>query len=137
MTSVELHLRIVGLMLLLLVPVNLAAARRFNWRQEIGQLSLFTRQVFVVHMAFILLILVLFAGLCLGFTRELTTPSPLARGVLGGLTVFWAARLACQWLYYDVAVWRGNRFNTVVHVVFTATWAYFVGTFGYALYRVC
>ena len=131
--NAELHLRIVGLLLLLLAALNLYVPRRFGWAAELQRLSLFTRQVFVVHAGFIILTLVLFGLLSLGLAEALLERSVLAQGVLAGLTLFWLARLLVQWLFYDERLWRGNRFNTTAHLVFTGLWAYFVSTYAYAL----
>jgi len=131
--NAELHLRIVGLLLLLLCVMNLYVPRRFRWKEEMASLSLLNRQIFLVHSAFIILILLMFATLVLGFTRQLLEPTPLARVILAGLASFWFARLLVQWFYYDFSIWRGNRFNTIMHFVFTGVWIYFVGTFAAAL----
>ena len=131
--NAELHLRIVGLLLLLLAALNLYVPRRFGWAVELRRLSLLTRQVFVVHAGFIVLTLVLFGLLSLALPGELLERSALARAVLAGLTLFWLARLLVQWLVYDARLWRGNRFNTVAHLAFTGLWSYFVATYAYAL----
>jgi hypothetical protein len=39
-----------------------------------------------------------------------------------------------QWFYYSPAVWRGNRFNTTMHCVFSAAWVYMTTTFAAALW---
>jgi len=35
---------------------------------------------------------------------------------------------------YDASLWRGNRFNTLVHRLFTALWTYLVGAYAGALF---
>jgi hypothetical protein len=133
MTHPELHLRIVGVLLLLLVALNFYVPRRFNWRTELAALSLLNRQIMQVHAAFICVILVMFAALVLFFTRDLLEPTRLARATLAALAIFWFLRLLTQWFVYDRRLWRGRRFETTVHFVFTSVWAYFAATFGYAL----
>ena len=132
--AIELHLRVVGVLLLVLVAINvLAVPRRLGWRREMAGLSLVNRQIFQVHAAFICLVLAMFAGLTLLLPRELLAPTTLARAVLGGLTGFWLARLLVQWFVYDPSLWRGKRFETAVHVAFTGLWLYFTATFATAL----
>jgi hypothetical protein len=133
MTNVELHLRIVGVLLLALVALNVYVPRRFNWREELERLSLLNRQIFQVHAAFICVILVMFALLSLFYPRELLEPTPLARAVLAGLAGFWILRLLTQWFVYDRRLWRGRRFETTVHLVFSGVWTYFAATFAAAL----
>src|SRR4051812_18692773 len=78
----ELHLRIVGVLLLALVALNLYVPRRFNWRDELRALSLLNRQIFQVHAAFICIMLAMFAALALFYSSDLLEPTPLARAVL-------------------------------------------------------
>jgi hypothetical protein len=121
-------------LLLLLAALNLYVPRRFGWAAELQRLSLFTRQVFVVHAGFIVLTLVLFGLLSLALADELLEPSSLARAVLAGLTLFWLARLLVQWLFYDRSLWRGKTLETSVHVTFTLVWLYFTATYSAALW---
>ena len=132
--NLELHLRIVGSIMLMLVLLNLYVPRRFAWRQELRRLSLFTRQVFIVHAGFILFTLTMFGVLSLAFTSALLEPTRLGRLVLGGLALFWLARLIVQWCVYSPALWRGKRFETTVHFVFTGLWIYFCSTYAAALW---
>jgi hypothetical protein len=37
-----------------------------------------------------------------------------------------------QWCFYSPAIWRGDRFNTAVHWLFSATWVYVTGVFATA-----
>lgn len=136
MTAPELHLRIVGVLMLLLIVMNVVdVPRRFRWKEQMASLSLLNRQVFQVHAAFICIVLGLFAALVLLLPRELMQPTALARAVLGGIGLFWFLRLLTQWFIYDWSTWRGNRFYTVMHFAFTGLWIYFVATFAYALCR--
>ena len=135
MTAIELHLRVVGVLLLLLVAINVFdVPRRFDWKRELASLSLINRQIFRVHAAFICIMLLMFAGLTLLLPRELLAPTPLARAVLGGLGAFWFIRLLTQWFVYDRRIWRGKRFETVMHIAFSGLWLYFTGTFAWAMW---
>ncbi|MEA2735412.1 MAG: hypothetical protein QOE14_1863 [Humisphaera sp.] len=131
----ELHLRIVGVLLLALIALNFYVPRRFNWKTELASLSLVNRQIFQVHAGFICVILTMFAVLVLFFTRDLLEPTRLARAVLAALAIFWFVRLLTQWFVYDRSLWRGRRFETIVHLVFTGVWTYFSATFAYALFH--
>jgi hypothetical protein len=88
-----------------------------------------------VHAGFIVLVILLMAGLALGMPRDLMTPSRLSRAVLGGMALFWFIRLMVQWFYYDQRIWRGHRFNTIMHFLFTGVWCYLAGAFGFALWQ--
>lgn len=129
------HLKMVGLLQLLLAFAHLFFPRRFAWREELARLSLLNRQMFLVHCFFIVLTLVLFGVLSLGFTGLLMERTPLAKVVLTGLCVFWLARLVVQFFVYDSKLWRGNRFNTMAHVLFSLLWGYYTVTYVWALWH--
>ena len=132
--NIELHLRIVGVLLFALLGLNFVLPRRFNWREELSRLSPINRQIFIVHAIFIALLLAMFGTLSLLFAPLLTAPGPLAKLVLAGLALFWLVRLLAQWFIYDSALWRGKRFETSVHVLFTLVWAYFTATYSVAFW---
>lgn len=133
--TLELHLRIIGILLLMLALLNVFVPRRFGWGAEIQRLTLFTRQVFVVHCFFIILTLAMMGLLSLLFAPALLQRTPLTTAILGALAFFWLARLFIQFFYYSPALWRGNRFNTAMHVVFSCAWIYFSAVYSLAWFQ--
>jgi hypothetical protein len=133
--NIRLHLEIVGALLMLLGLSHALMGRYFGWTSELARVSLFTRQVFEVHTFFIGLLLVLLGACSFFYAGALLEPSPLSRALLAGMVLFWLCRLTCQWFVYDSALWRGNRFRTVMHVVFSVFWIYMVLTYAAALHR--
>jgi len=129
-----LHLRLTGVVMASLVVVNLFVPRRFNWREEMSRLSLLNRQIFQAHSVFLVLTLALFAALLLTSSAALLEPSRLSRAILVGLTIFWGLRMLMQWWFYSPLIWRGHRFNTVMHCVFSAVWVYVTSVFAVALW---
>lgn len=128
------HLHVGGLAMASLVIVNLFVPSRFHWREEMARLSLVNRQIFQVHTVFLVLILALFSTLLLTCASELLEPSRLSRAILLGLTIFWGLRMAVQWCFYSSELWRGHRFNTIVHVAFSVLWVYLTSVFAVALW---
>ena len=135
--NLSLHLKVAGILLLGLAVAHLYFPKRFGWRAELEKVSLLTRQIFYVHCFFICLLLVMMGLLSAVWTDELIRPSPLARVVLAGLTIFWGTRLVIQWFIYDAKLWRGDRFNTAMHILFTILWSYYVCVYAAALWRQC
>lgn len=129
--TLELHLRIAGALLLLLSVIHLPMPRELGWKEDLAKLTLVNRQVFLVHTAFIVLTLVLMGTLALVYAEELAAPGRLARAVLGGLAIFWGARLFTQQFVYDRSLWLGNARYTAIHVVFTLLWLYLTAVFGW------
>ena len=128
------HLRVVGVVMASLVVVNLVVPRLFHWREEMSRLSLLNRQIFQAHNVFLILTLALFSALLLTSGAALLEPTRLSRAVLAGLTVFWGLRMLMQWYFYSPLIWRGHRFNTVMHYVFSVTWVYVTTVFAAALW---
>lgn len=118
------HLRAVGLVMAMLVAVNLGVPSQFHWKEELSRVSLLNRQIFQAHTVFIILLLALCSALFLTCAEALLQPTRLSRAVLGGLTIFWGLRMLMQWFFYSPEVWRGHRFNTMMHGVFSLTWIY-------------
>jgi hypothetical protein len=131
--NLRLQLEIAGALLIALGLGHAFFDRYFGWKGELARVSLLTRQVFQVHTFFIGLLLVLFGACSLFYADALLEPVPLSRALLAGMALFWLCRLACQWFFYDPALWRGSRFRTAMHVLFSMFWIYLVLTYGGAL----
>jgi hypothetical protein len=128
------HVRVVGTLLLLLGASHAFFNRYFGWEKELATVSLFTRRVFFVHNFFIGLGVLLGGAGSLLYADSLIQPGVLSRGLLAGMTLFWFCRLVTQFLVYDAALWRGNRFRTLMHTAFALLWCYVTATYGIALY---
>jgi hypothetical protein len=128
------HLRFIGVLMAALVVVNLFVPARFHWREEMARLSLVNRQIFQAHTVFIVLTVAMCSALLLTSADALLEPTRLSRLVLAGLTIFWGVRMLMQWCFYSPAIWRGHRFNTVMHGVFSVAWIYITATFAFALW---
>jgi hypothetical protein len=133
--SLELHLRIAGTLLILLAAAHLFFPKELGWKEDLAKLTLLNRQIFLVHVSFIVLILLLFGTLALVFAADLVAPSRLAKAVLGGLTLFWGLRLVTQQFVYDRSLWIGNRRNTVLHILASLLWCYLTVVFGWGWWR--
>src|SRR5947207_7299564 len=104
--SLRFQLKIVGASLLILAVAHAFFPRRFDWNEELRGVSLLNRQIFLVHCFFIGLILFLFGLLSLFFTDALLDRTALARLVLGGIVLFWFARLVVQFFVYHSSLWK-------------------------------
>ncbi len=133
--SLEAHLRLAGALLLLLAAVHPFFPKQLGWKDDLAKLTLLNRQIFLVHVGFIVLTLVLFGALALFFAGDLVVPSRLAAVVLAGLTLFWGLRLLTQQFIYDRSHWRGNRRNTILHILASLLWTYLTVVFGWGWWR--
>jgi hypothetical protein len=130
------HLRVVGALLLLLGMSHAFFNRYFGWERELEGVSLLTRRIFFVHTFFIGLGVVLAGAGSLLFADALLRPGALSRAILAGMAAFWFCRLLAQFLAYDSAIWRGNRFRTLMHAAFSLLWCYITATYGIAFITV-
>jgi len=135
--TLYIQLRVVGILLMLLGMSHVFFDHYFGWRKELASVSLLTRDVFFVHTFFIGLgVMMAGAGsfLC---ANALLQPTALSRAVLAGMAMFWLCRLLAQWFVYDAVIWRGDRFRTFMHVVFSGLWIYVTATYGSAFVATC
>ena len=128
-----LHLNICGWLMMVLAIIHVVFPKRFDWKKECGSLSLINRQMMYIHTFFIALVVFLMGALCVGAADDLSTTS-LGHKVSLGLFVFWGARLVIQFFGYSPELWRGKRFETIVHIVFSLLWTYFSLVFFFAYY---
>lgn len=128
------HFRVIGVVMACLVVVNVCVPKRFHWREEMARLSLINRQIFQAHAVFLVLTLALISTLLLTCGEALLEPTRLSRAILIGLTIFWTLRMVMQWGFYSPAIWRGHRFNTAMHYLFSAIWVYVSTVFAVALW---
>lgn len=94
-------LRVAGAVHLIIIGANFVLPGRVNLGANLRRLDPFVRQVFVIHHAYIIAVLGLFAALCFLYPAELAGGTGLGRFVCGFMAIFWGARLWIQLFYYD------------------------------------
>jgi hypothetical protein len=119
----DLHLKIIGWLLIILASLHFFFPKYFEWKKECGTLSPINRQMFYVHSFFIALTVFLMGLLCLTNSDELLN-TVLGRRICLGLGIFWVARLIIQFFGYSSILWKGKKFETGVHIVFLLFWIY-------------
>lgn len=119
----EIHFKIIGLLLTTLALVHGIFPKYFNWKEELKSLSMINRQMMTVHTFFIALVVFLMGLLCLTSTTELIG-TKLGKTISLGLGIFWSIRLFIQFFGYSPKLWRGKPFETVAHIFFSLLWIY-------------
>lgn len=109
--------------MILLSLVHLAFPKYFNWKQELGPLSVINRDLMVVHTFFIALVVFFIGLLCLTSAEEIVTTG-LGKKICCGLGIFWTARLFVQFFGFSSKTWKGKSFETMVHVALSIFWSY-------------
>jgi hypothetical protein len=124
----EIHLKIVGSLLILLALMHIIIPKYFKWSIELTSLTIITKQILYVHTFFIAFTVLLMGLLCINYSTALMQTS-MGRGICLGLFAFWFTRLIFQFWVYSPEVWRGKRFETTMHVLFSCLWTYFTVVF--------
>jgi hypothetical protein len=76
-----------------------------------------------VHTFFIGVTVALMGLLCLLVPNELLE-TKLGKYIAAGLCLFWLLRCLIQFFYYSSSLWRGRRFETIIHIFFSLLWIY-------------
>ncbi len=130
----ELHLKVIGCLLMSLAVVHAIFPKYFQWETELNTLSLMNRQMMKVHTFFIAFTVFLMGVLCLTSATELIETN-LGKKIAVGLGVFWTIRLLIQFFGYSKLLWKGKLFETIVHIVFSALWLYLSVVFLWIYFR--
>ncbi len=122
------HLKIIGVLLILLSLMHLVFPRYFSWKQELSSLSLINRQMMYVHTFFIALTILLIGILSFFLPQDLIT-TKLGKYISLGIGVFWGVRLYFQFFGYSSKLWKGKMFETSIHILFSTLWIYLTSVF--------
>jgi hypothetical protein len=110
----------------LVVAANLPLRRILRFREEHARLSPIVRQIHEVHHAYLLGVLLLFAGVSFAYPAELAAPG-LGRALAAAVAVFWGARVVVQRTLYGRAALRRHR---TADLLFTAVFAFLAAVYG-------
>lgn len=118
-----LQLQIIGALLMFLAAIHIGFPKYFNWKIELKSLSLINNQMMTTHTFFIALTVFLIGLLCFSSPVELIETN-LGKKISLGLGVFWLIRLVFQLFVYSPKLWKGKKFETIMHIIFTIFWVY-------------
>jgi hypothetical protein len=118
-----------GLVQIAIAAANFLLPKKLRYRQNLEKVEPFIRQVFIVHSAYIVGVLLLFAAVTLGFAPELSSGRGLGRFLAACMAMFWVCRVPLQLLYYDRALRRAHRLGDLA---FIAAALFLVAAYGAA-----
>ncbi len=119
----QIHIKTIGFLLTALALIHIIFPKYFNWNKELKSLSLINRQMMTVHTFFIAFTVFLMGLLCLTSSNELIETN-LGRKISLGLGIFWTVRLFIQFFGYSTDLWKGKKFETSMHILFSIFWIY-------------
>ncbi|OQP54439.1 hypothetical protein [Niastella populi] len=117
----EIHFKIAGVLLMVLALLHFYFPKYFNWKQELGKISLINRQIMYVHSFFIAFAVFLVGLLAFTSAGELMQTA-LGKRISLGIGIFWGARLIIQFFGYSSKLWKGKAFETTVHIMLAVFW---------------
>jgi hypothetical protein len=119
----ELLLKITGFALMALALIHLSFPKYFSWKKDLQAVSLVNKQMMYVHTFFIGVTVFLMGVFCVFCTADMIN-TRLGKQVSLGLSVFWGIRLIFQFFVYSPRLWKGKRFETAMHILFSLIWIY-------------
>ncbi|MGY8909704.1 MAG: hypothetical protein ACKVIG_07580 [Flavobacteriales bacterium] len=124
----SLQIQIIGVLLMLLALIHIGFPKYFKWKLELKSLSLINSQMMTTHTFFIALTVFLMGLLCVTSSTELIETT-LGKKISLGLGIFWLIRLFFQMFVYSSLLWKGKKFETTMHILFTLFWIYMSSLF--------
>ncbi|HXY24864.1 MAG TPA: hypothetical protein VEI73_09450 [Candidatus Acidoferrum sp.] len=92
---------------------NVFLPAKLKYQENLSRVSPIIRQIFVVHSAYIVGVVLLFAAVTFGFAGELASGHGLGRFLAAAIALFWLFRAPVQLLYYDATLRRENRWGDI------------------------
>ncbi|MFT6337997.1 MAG: hypothetical protein ACI86M_002083 [Saprospiraceae bacterium] len=121
--TLEFQMRITGILLIALSLIHVIFPKYFNWKQDLKPLSLINKQMMITHTFFIALTVLLMGLLCFSSANDLIG-TKLGKTISLGFAIFWTIRLFIQFFGYSSDLWKGKKFETVMHILFSCFWLY-------------
>ncbi len=103
MRILTLALRVAGGLQLAITFANFVLPAKLKYRENLVRVSPIIRQIFIVHSAYIVGVVLLLVTITFAFAPELASGRGLGRFLAAAIAVFWTCRLPVQLLCYDAA----------------------------------
>jgi hypothetical protein len=131
MPPLVLLLWVAGFVQIGISAANIYLPRKLRYQENLEHVAPIIRQIFFVHSAYVVGVVLLFAWISFGFANDLTSGHGLGRFLAAAMALFWLCRAPVQLLYYDASLRRSNRIGDVA---FTAAALFLATTYGAAAF---
>jgi hypothetical protein len=116
---------VAGVLHFTLLSVGLAMPRVLRWEQDLRKVDPFSRQVILVHGAFIVLTIIGFGVITLVGADALLRGGVLAAAVAGFIGLFWLARFLIALFYFRPGKWLSTSFLKLGYAALFFVFGYF------------
>jgi hypothetical protein len=117
---------------LCVVVGSLAIPKLLDWRHELQRLQPLTRQVFWTYAGYILATNLFFATMSMVAARSLADHSPLAVALTTFMALYWAGRLAIQFLFFHRSGAPDTLLFRIAEVLLVCGFTFFTAVYSYA-----
>ena len=97
---------------------------RLGWKEDLQKLTPFNRKLMWVHGGFAVLTIIAFGVLTLALHSEMLRGDRAALGLALFIGVYWALRIAVDFIYYDHKDWPRGGIFMIGHILLTSLFAY-------------
>lgn len=119
----EIHLKIIGVLLIVLSLVHAGFPKYFNWKTEFQNVSLVNTQMMYVHTFFVAFMVFLMGVFSFFYANEIIS-TKLGKIISLGFFIFWFTRLLFQFFVYSPKLWKRKTLETMMHIIFSVFWIY-------------
>ncbi len=105
-----------------------------DWKKELGKLDPLSAQVIWTHGVFIVMVITGFGMLSVLFPSDLTSQTPLAKGVCCFISIFWGSRLIVQFFIFDAKPHLKNPILKLGYHGLTLLFIYHTAVYSYAAF---
>jgi hypothetical protein len=110
---------------------------RLGWKEDLQKLTSFNRKLMWVHGGFAVLTIIAFGALTLALHAEMLRGDRPALGLALFIGVYWALRIAVDFLYYDHKDWPRGGVFMIGHIFLTSLFGYLAITnLGLVIWKV-
>jgi hypothetical protein len=106
--------------------------RVLDWRKALRKLDPLSRQIVWVHGLFIVLVIIAFGVLSVGFPHELAGGGRLARAICAFIALFWTCRLVVQFAVFDPRPYLKNALLVIGYRGLTVVFSYLAIVYAWA-----
>ena len=97
---------------------------KLGWKEDLQKLTPFNRKLMWVHGGFAILTILAFGTLTLALHAEMLRGDRAALGLALFIGVYWALRIAVDFIYYDHKDWPRGRVFLMGHILLTSLFTY-------------